>query len=101
MLIGVHLAAALLVLLLLYGLQELVREAPDPQQRFLMRSAEAFLGLLNGMLVGVSAGVGMFITARSQDTPHSPLLMAAIRKHAWTFAGAGRFSIRSGSVTAH
>ena len=39
---------------------------------------EALLGLCNGMLVGVSAGVGMFITARSQETEHSPLLMAGI-----------------------
>lgn len=56
-LIGVHLAAALLILLLLYGLQELVREAPDSQQRFLMLSAEAFLGLL--------VAAGLFLLANN------------------------------------
>jgi magnesium transporter len=38
---------------------------------------EALLGMLNGMLVGVSAGVAMYITARVQGA-ENPMLMAAI-----------------------
>ena len=35
---------------------------------------EAWLGFLNGVLVGVSAGIGMFVVARSQDNPSAWLL---------------------------
>jgi magnesium transporter len=35
---------------------------------------EAFLGLLNGALVGITAGAGMFFYARSQDNPDAWLL---------------------------
>jgi magnesium transporter len=35
---------------------------------------EAWLGLLNGSLVGVSAAIGMFVVARSQGNPDSWLL---------------------------
>ena len=35
---------------------------------------EAFLGLLNGALVGMTAGAGMFFYARSQDNPDAWLL---------------------------
>ena len=38
---------------------------------------EAFLGLLNGTLVGITAALGMFLTARAQSHP-SALLLAAI-----------------------
>ena len=35
---------------------------------------EASLGLLNGALVGITAGLGMYIAARSQHNPQAPLL---------------------------
>jgi magnesium transporter len=35
---------------------------------------EALLGFLNGMLVGVTAGLGMFISARMQSHPDALLL---------------------------
>jgi len=35
---------------------------------------EGLLGLLNGALVGVVAGIGMYVTARSQSHPAAPLL---------------------------
>jgi magnesium transporter len=35
---------------------------------------EAWLGFLNGVLVGVSAGIGMFVVARSQGNPSAWLL---------------------------
>jgi magnesium transporter len=35
---------------------------------------EAFLGLLNGALVGITAGAGMFFYARSQGNPDAWLL---------------------------
>jgi magnesium transporter len=35
---------------------------------------EALLGLLNGALVGVTAGIGMFVVARLQSNPSAPLL---------------------------
>jgi magnesium transporter len=38
---------------------------------------EALLGLLNGTLVGVTAGLGMYITARMQSNPNA-LLLAVI-----------------------
>ena len=39
---------------------------------------EAFLGLLNGALVGVSAGVAMFFVARAQDNPAALTLGAIV-----------------------
>jgi magnesium transporter len=39
---------------------------------------EGFLGLLNGMLVGVTAAVGMFITARAQSHPAALTLSAIV-----------------------
>ena len=35
---------------------------------------EAWLGFLNGILVGISAGIGMFVVARSQGNPSAWLL---------------------------
>jgi magnesium transporter len=35
---------------------------------------EALLGLLNGGLVGISAGIGMWIVASAQGNPHAPML---------------------------
>jgi magnesium transporter len=35
---------------------------------------EGLLGLLNGSLVGVMAGLGMYVTARMQNNPSAPLL---------------------------
>jgi magnesium transporter len=35
---------------------------------------EALLGFLNGALVGVTAGIGMYIVARAQSNPHAPML---------------------------
>ncbi len=40
-------------------------------------SKEALLGLLNGMLVGVSAGAAMYVTARMQEA-ENPLMMGGI-----------------------
>ncbi|MSR28362.1 MAG: magnesium transporter [Phycisphaerales bacterium] len=37
---------------------------------------EGLLGLLNGALVGVSAGIGMYIFARMQPTPEDPMVLA-------------------------
>jgi magnesium transporter len=48
---------------------------PGTERRLVFK--EAFLGLLNGMLVGVTAGVGMYITARMQSHP-AALLLAVI-----------------------
>ncbi|MBL9216432.1 MAG: magnesium transporter [Opitutaceae bacterium] len=39
---------------------------------------EAALGLANGMLVGLTAGVGMYFYATMQQTPESPFQLAAI-----------------------
>jgi magnesium transporter len=39
---------------------------------------EGLLGLLNGSLVGVSAGIGMFILARMQDNPMATTLGAVV-----------------------
>ena len=48
---------------------------PGSERRLVLK--EAFLGLLNGMLVGLTAALGMFITARAQSHP-SALLLAGI-----------------------
>lgn len=39
---------------------------------------EGLLGLLNGSLVGISAGVGMFLLARSQKNPMAPVLALVV-----------------------
>jgi magnesium transporter len=48
---------------------------PGKERALVMK--EALLGLLNGTLVGVSAGIGMFFVARAQDNPDA-LTLAAI-----------------------
>ena len=42
---------------------------PGDARRLVMK--EALLGLLNGALVGVTAGIGMFVVARAQGEPHA------------------------------
>lgn len=49
---------------------------PGTERRLVLK--EAFLGLLNGMLVGVTAGLGMFITARAQSHPSAVLLSVIV-----------------------
>jgi magnesium transporter len=39
---------------------------------------EGLLGLLNGALVGVTAGVGMFVVARAQENPNALLLSLVV-----------------------
>jgi magnesium transporter len=39
---------------------------------------EALLGLLNGALVGVTAGLGMYVVARSQGNPAAPALALVV-----------------------
>jgi magnesium transporter len=46
---------------------------------------EAWLGLLNGLLVGVSAGVGMLVVARSQGNEH-PWVLALVTLVAMTLS---------------
>ena len=46
----------------------------DPGKARALIFKEAWLGFLNGTLVGVSAGVGMYIVARSQGNPAAWLL---------------------------
>ena len=48
---------------------------PGRERALVMK--EALLGLLNGMLVGITAGLGMYVTARMQNHP-SALLLAGI-----------------------
>ena len=60
-----------------------------------MVAKEALLGLLNGMLVGVSAGVGMYVTCRMQET-EGALTLAVITWMAMT--GACVLSGVSGAV---
>jgi magnesium transporter len=49
---------------------------PGAEQRFVTK--EAALGLLNGALVGLTAGVGMFFYATWNHTPQPPLHLAAL-----------------------
>jgi magnesium transporter len=49
---------------------------PGAEQQFLVK--EAALGLCNGMLVGLTAGVGMYVYASSLPTPEPPLQLAVI-----------------------
>ena len=39
---------------------------------------EGLLGLLNGMLVGVSAGIGMWVYARMNDNPNAIMLAVVV-----------------------
>ena len=48
---------------------------PGDERRLVIK--EGFLGLLNGALVGISAGVGMFIYAKMQGNAH-PLSLALV-----------------------
>jgi magnesium transporter len=45
---------------------------PGSERKLVMK--EALLGALNGLLVGLSAGVAMFLLARSQDNPNALVL---------------------------
>ena len=45
---------------------------PGDARRLVLK--EALLGLLNGALVGVTAGIGMFVVARAQGEPHAVTL---------------------------
>jgi magnesium transporter len=45
---------------------------PGRERALVMK--EGLLGLMNGFLVGISAGIGMFVVARAQDNPHALLL---------------------------
>jgi len=39
---------------------------------------EGLLGLLNGALVGITAGLGMFVAARMQNNPHASILAVIV-----------------------
>lgn len=52
-------------------------ELQTGQERLLVMK-EAFLGLLNGGLVGVTAGIGMFLVARAQGNPSAWLLAVIV-----------------------
>ena len=45
---------------------------PGRERALVMK--EGLLGLLNGTLVGITAGIGMFVVARAQDNPHALIL---------------------------
>ena len=47
---------------------------PGKERALVMK--EGLLGLLNGMLVGVSAGIGMYIFAKMQPAPEDPSVLA-------------------------
>lgn len=49
---------------------------PGGEQKFLIK--EAALGLCNGALVGITAGIGMYLYATWQHTPEPPLQLATI-----------------------
>ena len=49
---------------------------PGRERALVMK--EGLLGLLNGTLVGITAGIGMFVVARSQQNPHAPLLALVV-----------------------
>lgn len=49
---------------------------PGDQQRFLVK--EAALGLCNGAMVGLTAGIGMYFYAQWQNTAQPPLQLAMI-----------------------
>jgi magnesium transporter len=60
-------------------------EFKDGQGKGLI-AKEALLGLINGALVGITAGAGMYVYALSQKTPESPLVLGAIVAAAMTVA---------------
>ena len=49
---------------------------PGRERQLVMK--EGLLGLLNGMLVGVTAGLGMFIAARMQNHPKAAILAVIV-----------------------
>jgi magnesium transporter len=51
----------------------------------LLVAKEALLGFLNGVLVGVTAGVGMFVVAQMQSNPNA-VMLAIIVAIAMTFS---------------
>jgi magnesium transporter len=51
----------------------------------LLVAKEALLGFLNGALVGVTAGVGMFVVAQMQSNPNA-VMLAIIVAIAMTFS---------------
>ncbi len=57
---------------------------PGEGSRFLVK--EAALGLANGMLVGLTAGAGMYFYATWQQTTEAPLTLAALVFLAMTFS---------------
>ncbi len=57
-----------------------------PGQGHLSLVKEAALGLANGMLVGLTAGAGMFLYATWQQTAEAPLKLSAIVFLAMTFS---------------
>ncbi len=57
----------------------------DPGSTAKAACKEALLGFLNGMLVGISAGLGMFLYAKSQGNPNA-LMLAVVTWLAMTIA---------------
>ena len=49
---------------------------PGRERALVMK--EGLLGLLNGALVGITAGIGMFVVARAQENPHAPILALVV-----------------------
>ena len=49
---------------------------PGTERKLVLK--EGFLGLLNGMLVGLTAALGMFVTARAQNHPAAPILAGIV-----------------------
>ena len=49
---------------------------PGRERALVMK--EGLLGLLNGSLVGVSAGIGMYVVARSQQNPDAMTLAVVV-----------------------
>jgi magnesium transporter len=49
---------------------------PGRERALVMK--EGLLGLLNGTFVGITAGIGMFVVARSQQNPHAPVLALVV-----------------------
>ena len=49
---------------------------PGRERALVMK--EGLLGLLNGTLVGVTAGIGMFVVARAQGNPKALILAAVV-----------------------
>jgi magnesium transporter len=49
---------------------------PGRERALVMK--EGLLGLMNGMLVGITAGIGMYVVARAQQNPHAPMLALVV-----------------------